>query len=142
MEKKNELSKERKKNGALMFPPPPSPQTPTPTHTYTYLMTSVPHQERQLLPASITLTEISLLQCRTLLSKTVKCYPVIRSAQIKIQKRRGRGIRIWIRMIYSFRPLPLMKGCEWMTYHLRVHTIIVPMSKKTIKLTTMYLTPY
>ena len=43
-------------------------------------------------------------------------------------------------MIYSFRPLPLMKGCRWMTYHLTVHTIIVPMSKKTNKLTTMYLT--
>ena len=45
---------------------------------------------------------------------------------------------IRIRMIYSFRPLPLMKGCGWMTYHLTVHT----MSKKTNKLTTMYLTPY
>ena len=43
-------------------------------------------------------------------------------------------------MIYSFRPLPLMKGCRWMTYHLTVHTIIVPMSKKPNKLTTMYLT--
>ena len=39
-----------------------------------------------------------------------------------------------IRMIYSFRPLPLMKGCGWMTYHLTVHTIIVPMSKKTNRL--------
>ena len=29
-----------------------------------------------------------------------------------------------IRMIYSFRPLPLMKGCMWMTYHLTVHTIM------------------
>ena len=48
-------------------------------------------------------------------------------------------IRIWIRMIYSFRPLPLMKGCGWMTYQLTVHTIIVPMSKKTNKITTMYL---
>ena len=47
-----------------------------------------------------------------------------------------RGIRV--RMIYSFRPLPLMKGCGWMTCHLTVHTIIVPMSKKTNKLTTMY----
>ena len=35
-----------------------------------------------------------------------------------------------------------MKGCGWLTYHLTVHTIIVPMSKKTNKLTTMYLTPY
>ena len=35
-----------------------------------------------------------------------------------------------IRMIYSFRPLPLMKGCRWMTYHLTVHTMIIPMSKK------------
>ena len=33
---------------------------------------------------------------------------------------RERGIR----MIYSFRTLPLMKGCRWMTYHLRVHTIM------------------
>ena len=40
---------------------------------------------------------------------------------------------IWIRiqMIYSFRPLPLT-----------VRTIIIPMSKKTIKLMTMYLTRY
>ena len=45
-------------------------------------------------------------------------------------------------MIYSFRPLPLMKGCGWMTYHLTVHTIIVAMCKKTSKLSTMYLTPY
>ena len=51
---------------------------------------------------------------------------------------RERGIR----MIYSFRPQPLMKGCRWMTYHLTVHTIIIPMSKKTIKLTTMYSTRY
>ena len=35
-----------------------------------------------------------------------------------------------------------MKGCGWMTYYLTVHTIIVPISKKTNKLTTMYLTPY
>ena len=48
-----------------------------------------------------------------------------------------KGIRI--RMIYSFRPLPLMKGCGWMTCHLTVHTVSIPMSKKTIKLTTMYL---
>ena len=34
-------------------------------------------------------------------------------------------------MIYSFRPLPLKKGCGWMTYHLTVHTIIMPMCKKT-----------
>ena len=48
---------------------------------------------------------------------------------------------IRIQMIYSFiRPLPLMKGCGWMTYHLTVHTIIIPMSKKSTKLTTMYLT--
>ena len=43
-------------------------------------------------------------------------------------------------MIYSFRSLPLMKGCRWMTYHLTEHTIITPMNKKTNKLTTMYLT--
>ena len=54
------------------------------------------------------------------------------------EREREREIRIRIRMIYSFRPLPLMKGCGWMTYHLTVHTIIVPMSKKTNKLTTMY----
>ena len=40
-------------------------------------------------------------------------------------------------MIYSFRPLT--KGCRWMTYHLTVHTIIIPMNKKTIKLTTVCL---
>ena len=40
-----------------------------------------------------------------------------------------RMIRIRIRMIYSFRQLPLMKGCRWMTYHLTGHTIITPISK-------------
>ena len=35
-----------------------------------------------------------------------------------------------------------MKGCGWITYHLTVQTIIVSISKKTNKLTTMYLTPY
>ena len=35
-----------------------------------------------------------------------------------------------------------MKECRWMTYHLTVHTIIISMSKKTNKLTTMYLTHY
>ena len=60
----------------------------------------------------------------------------------KKEKKRRREIRIRLRMIYSFRPLPLMKGCGWMTYHLTVHTIIVPMSKKTNKLTTVYLTSY
>ena len=45
-------------------------------------------------------------------------------------------------MIYSFRPLSLMKGCRWMTYHLTVHTVIIPMSMKTNNLTTMYLTRY
>ena len=48
---------------------------------------------------------------------------------------RERGIRI--RTIHSFRPLPLMKGCRWMTYHLTVNTMIISMSKKTNKLTTM-----
>ena len=43
------------------------------------------------------------------------------------------------RMIYSFRPLSLMKGCRRITYHLTVHTIIMPMSKKINKVTTMYL---
>ena len=33
-------------------------------------------------------------------------------------KERERGIRIRIRMIYSFKTLPLMKRCRWMTYHL------------------------
>ena len=28
-------------------------------------------------------------------------------------------------MIYSFRPLPLLKWCWWMTYHLTVHAIIM-----------------
>ena len=36
-------------------------------------------------------------------------------------------------MIYSFRPLLLMKKCRWMTYHLTVHTN---------KVATMYLTRY
>ena len=36
-------------------------------------------------------------------------------------------------MIDLFRPLPRMKGCMWMAYHLTVHTIIVLMSKKTSK---------
>ena len=59
------------------------------------------------------------------------------------QRERERERERQIRMIYSeFRPLPLVKGCGWMTYHLTVHTIIVPMSKKTNKLTTIYLTPY
>ena len=51
-----------------------------------------------------------------------------------------RTINIYREKIYSFRPLPLMKGCGWMTYHLTVPTIIMPMSKKTKKLTTMCLT--
>ena len=38
-----------------------------------------------------------------------------------------------IRKFYSFRPLPLMKGCKWMTYHLTVHTVIMHMDKKTTK---------
>ena len=45
-------------------------------------------------------------------------------------------------MIYLFRPVPLVKGCRWMTYHLTVHTVIMPISKKTSKLTTMCLTRY
>ena len=39
----------------------------------------------------------------------------------------------------SFRPLPLMKGCRWMTYQVTVHTIIMHINKKTNKLTTMCL---
>ena len=35
-----------------------------------------------------------------------------------------------------------MKGCRWMTYHLTVHIIIMPMSKKINNLTTMYLIRY
>ena len=59
-----------------------------------------------------------------------------------MEERREREREREIRMIYSFRPLPLMKGCGWMTYHLAVHAIIIPMSKKSNKLTTMYLTRY
>ena len=40
-------------------------------------------------------------------------------------------------MLDSFRPLPHMKGCGWMTYHLTVHTIIMHMNKKTNKLVTV-----
>ena len=58
--------------------------------------------------------------------------------QTERERERGRGRE----RIYSFRPLPLMKGCRWMTYHLTVHTIIMPMSKKINKLATMYLTRY
>ena len=52
------------------------------------------------------------------------------------ERERERGIRIRIRvrvriqMIYSFRPLPLINGCGWMTYHLTVHTIIVPIERQ------------
>ena len=46
---------------------------------------------------------------------------------------------------YSFRSLPLMKGCIWMT-PVTVHTIIMPMSKtekkKANKLTTIGLARY
>ena len=38
--------------------------------------------------------------------------------------------------IYSFRPLPLMKACRWMTSHLTVHPIIIHMNKTANKLTT------
>ena len=58
----------------------------------------------------------------------------------RLRGRERQEIRIRIRMVYSFRPLPLMKWCRWMTYYLTVHTIIMPMSKKTNKLTIMYLT--
>ena len=45
-------------------------------------------------------------------------------------------------MIYSFRPLPLKKGCRWMTYHLTVRTIIMHyMKKKTYKRMAMYSSP-
>ena len=54
-------------------------------------------------------------------------------ARVKRERERERGR---VRMIYSFRPLPLTKGCRWMTYHLTVHTIITSMNKKTNKLTT------
>ena len=59
-----------------------------------------------------------------------------RARERERERERERG------MIYSFRPLPLLKGCRWMTYHLTIHTIIIPMSKKTNKLTTMYLIRY
>ena len=39
----------------------------------------------------------------------------------------------------SFRPLPLMKGCRWMTYLLTLHTISIHMNLKTNKLKTMLL---
>ena len=44
----------------------------------------------------------------------------------------GGGIWIWMiySFIYSFRPLAFKKGYSWMTYHLTVHTAIVPISKK------------
>ena len=42
-------------------------------------------------------------------------------------------------MIYSFRPMPLMKGCRWMTYQLTIHTIMMHVNKKTNKLTIMCL---
>ena len=54
---------------------------------------------------------------------------------VDLARERGRR-EIQIRMIYSFRPLPLVKGHGWLTYHLTVHTLIIPMSKKTIKLMT------
>ena len=63
-----------------------------------------------------------------------------RQRQRKTERQIETEIRIRIRMVYSFRPLPLMKWCRWMTYHLTVHTIIIPMSKKTNRLTTMYMT--
>ena len=31
-----------------------------------------------------------------------------------------------------------MKGCRWMTYHLTVHTVSIPMSKKTNELCLNY----
>ena len=67
------------------------------------------------------------------------CVCVCARARVRVRERdreRERERERGIRMIYSFRPLPLMKGCGWMTYHLTVHTRIVPMSKKTNKLTT------
>ena len=33
-------------------------------------------------------------------------------------------IRIRRRMVYSVRPLPLVKGCRWMAYHLTLHTVM------------------
>ena len=46
------------------------------------------------------------------------------SYQRERERERGGGIR----MIYSFRPLPLMKGCRWMTYHFIVHNNNVHLS--------------
>ena len=71
--------------------------------------------------------------------------PVLRHLlQSRLRLRQGETERdpIRTRMIYSFRPLPLMKGCRWMTYHLTVHSIIIPMSKKINKLTTIDLTRF
>ena len=38
---------------------------------------------------------------------------------------KGEGHGYGIRKIYSFRSLTFMTGCRWMTYHLRVHTMIM-----------------
>ena len=55
----------------------------------------------------------------------------VRETDRQTDRQTDNQTEIRIRMIYSFRPLPLMKGCGWMTYHLTVHTVIVPLSKKT-----------
>ena len=51
----------------------------------------------------------------------------------------GEGGGGGVRKIYTFRPLPFMKEYRWMTYHLTVHTVIMPINKKTNNLTTMCL---
>ena len=56
-----------------------------------------------------------------------------RETDRQTQTERQRNTEIWIRMIYSFRPLLRVKGCRWMTDHLAVHTIIMPMNKNILQ---------
>ena len=53
------------------------------------------------------------------------------------ERERERVIRIRIRIIYSFRPLPLMKRCRWMTYHLHSTYCNYTYEQNKNKLTTM-----
>ena len=45
---------------------------------------------------------------------------------------RERNMDTLILMIYSFRPLPLMKGYRCKTYHLTVHTITIPNEQECV----------
>ena len=58
------------------------------------------------------------------ISNNMKWEKILRKIE---REREGGGIGI----IYSFRPLPLMKRVQ--VDHLPVHTIIIPISKKTNK---------